>query len=85
MNALRQAPLLLRQFLQSLMYLQIEFLQDRYLKEKVNISARHHSVTQDLQAWNRLLEQALTCLRRGSVLKKGLRQQGKLLLPYQKT
>ena len=47
-NPLRQVPLLLRQFLQSLLFLQIQFMQDRYLKEKVNIPARRRHMTQNL-------------------------------------
>ena len=74
-NRLRQVPLLLRQFLLSLLFLETAFLHDGYLKEKVNIPARHHQTTQDLQARNRLLESPLMILRRVSGLKGVCRNQ----------
>ena len=68
-------PLLLRQYLQYLRFLQIEFLQDRYLKEKVNTPALHHQMIHDLQAWNRILESLLMILRRVSGLKEVCRNR----------
>ena len=66
---------LYEQFLQFSLFLQIEFLQHRHLQEKVNIPARHHQMTQDLQAWNRLLESPLMSLRRVNDLKEVFRNQ----------
>ena len=53
-NLLRQVPLLLQQLLLFFAFLQIAFLQDRRLKEKVNIPAQCHQTTKYLQARNRL-------------------------------
>ena len=69
-----------RRFLVFLRFLQIVSLPDRRQKEVYNTPVQHRQATQDLQAWNHLLELSLTCLCRAGGLEKAHRNQRNLLL-----
>ena len=72
-------PLVLRELPLLLLFVQIVVLQDVRLKEKVNIPARRHQMTQELQAWNRLLVLPRMILRRVSGLSEVCRNLWKQL------
>ena len=67
---LPQVPFRIRILFLFRWFLQIAFIKDRQHTVMNIIAAQHRQKTQDLQAWNRLLEQVLTCLRRVSGLSK---------------